>query len=1141
MTSVLRRARVSGWLLAPATLLVAIVIPALAYTLIDSVLRGALPVIQYLVATAYALTATMALLEARAAMGAHDEPPLADLDDPVALAELPTVTAMVSAYLPNEQELVADTIVHLATELRVAPGRLQIILAYNTPEEMPDVEGVLRSLAELNVAFLPLRVPGSHSKSENVNAAIGLIRGEVTVLLDADHRPARDAAVRALRWFRSGYDVVQGRCVIRDHDESWLARIVAVEFEQIYAVSHSGRSLAFDTAVFCGTNGWWRTSVLREIGMDDQMLTEDIDSSVRSLLAGYRIIHDRSIVSTELAPPTAKAWWGQRMRWAQGWFQVTLKHQAAIVRSPRLSGELKLYWTYLLGWRELFPVLSLQIFALLLANALLGRRFEWFYDPFLIITTLLTVIAGPLAALMTYRVALDEHRRDLRGWFFVYAAGSLVYTTVKNTVAMVATVRELIGQRGWIVTRRKAQPRREAVTTTACVALATVAALAAVPVPSAQATQRATETAAVRVPLAPGATTMTLTGRAPVATMTVPLPHDWKTVRGRLHLHWQASPSITPNSTLNVRVNGALVAAAPLSRGRGGIEIPIAPQSAPGDLLQIELVGQLHTRIDAQCCIPDAASGAIVALDPRTTRATVIGTRASGHPLLADLPGSLVSVLGNYATSLYVALPVAPTDLAVRAAALFAGAVARATSSQSVPIKVVSGQSLEQLSALPGQVLRVLPTGTPRATVQRRRDGRLIATLGGRGDGPLRAAWALSRARPRFLTGGAARVTTGVDSDVEVAPRTTARLAPVAGRGTGELEFNAGFRLPESRELTDRKAALALNTAFSAPAGGRVSVSLNGVPLMARNLPKQGLGQVRLSIPLVRDDVDANDQRVALGRLVPGDNFLAIKASLPAGQPVGGSGDAQVPEFRVLPSSVLRYESKPRDDRATLDLWPWPFAADDAMADTTFVLPAEPSASELAWSIWTIAEASRWTGTPLAPKIAIAPGSLPGGDVIVLARGRTAPVPLPDGAPVGPREGLLQTYAHDRRQLLVAYGVRALRPLAAGYRSSKVKGLAAVVERSGTVRTLASAPPVPAFETRPLAWKAPAAILVLGVLFLLGFRLRRVRRRLEQLPPPTPADPLQDAEIRAQLDEWERLVAHEGNGAKRHDDANQRP
>src|SRR5205085_6592651 len=102
-------------------------------------------------------------------------------------------------------------------------------------------------------------------------------------------------------------------------------------------------------------------------------------------------------------------------------------------------------------------------------------------DPFLIVTTGLTLVAGPLAAAMTYRVALDSHKRELRRWFVVYAAGSLIYTTMKNTVAMVATVRELIGQRGWIVTSRGPSKRPQAAavtaTTTAVIAVLALAAL----------------------------------------------------------------------------------------------------------------------------------------------------------------------------------------------------------------------------------------------------------------------------------------------------------------------------------------------------------------------------------------------------------------------------------------------------------------------------------------------------------------------------------------------------------------------------------------------------------------------------------------------------------------------------------------
>ena len=58
---------------------------------------------------------------------------------------------------------------------------------------------------------------------------------------------------------------------------------------------------------------------------------------MRVLEAGGRIVNDPGLVSRELAPDTVGALWNQRMRWAQGWFQVSLRHLWPIVRSPGLS------------------------------------------------------------------------------------------------------------------------------------------------------------------------------------------------------------------------------------------------------------------------------------------------------------------------------------------------------------------------------------------------------------------------------------------------------------------------------------------------------------------------------------------------------------------------------------------------------------------------------------------------------------------------------------------------------------------------------------------------------------------------------------------------------------------------------------
>ena len=181
-----------------------------------------------------------------------------------------------------------------------------MILAYNTPESLP-IENVLRDLAAHDSRFCLLRVEESRSKAENVNAALAVATGEIVAVYDADHLPEPDCFRKAWRWLARGYHVVQGRCVIRNFAENWLTRTVAVEFDSIYAISHQGRSNISGTAIFGGSNGYWRRDALRAVGMNPAMLTEDIDSSVRTLLAGRRLIHDRSILSLELAPTRAEA------------------------------------------------------------------------------------------------------------------------------------------------------------------------------------------------------------------------------------------------------------------------------------------------------------------------------------------------------------------------------------------------------------------------------------------------------------------------------------------------------------------------------------------------------------------------------------------------------------------------------------------------------------------------------------------------------------------------------------------------------------------------------------------------------------------------------------------------------------------
>ena len=430
------------------TVLLGVALPFLAYLAADLAgLDLARPV--YLVVVG-ALLLTAALIWVEGFLARHpDQPP----DEPV--TPYPAASAIIAAYLPNEAATIVETV---EAFLRLDyPGPLQIVLAYNTPQPMP-VENVFAEIAQRDPRFVPYRVEVSTSKAQNVNAALGLVTGEFVGVFDADHHPDADSFRRAWRWLSSGYDVVQGHCVVRNGDASWVARTVAVEFESIYAVSHPGRARLHGFGIFGGSNGYWRTDLLRLVRMHGFMLTEDIDSSLRVVEGGGKIAVDPALVSRELAPTTLQALWKQRMRWAQGWFQVSLKHLRRGWRSEALTLRQKLGFTFLLGWREVYPWLSLQAFPLVAYFAWkagsLGQL-DWLI-PVFVLTTLFTLSVGPGQTWFAWRLAVPELRRH-GGWFVGYLAiASVFYTELKNVIARVAQVKEAMGDRQWTVTSRTA-------------------------------------------------------------------------------------------------------------------------------------------------------------------------------------------------------------------------------------------------------------------------------------------------------------------------------------------------------------------------------------------------------------------------------------------------------------------------------------------------------------------------------------------------------------------------------------------------------------------------------------------------------------------------------------------------------------
>lgn len=431
-------------------LLLLVALPTAFDVTLARVHPGLVAWLQYIVTGVYALTSMMLVWEAVAAWRLRAGERREAVGEP---PPLPACTAIIAAYLPNEQDIILETIRHMLASVDVPPDRFQVILAYNTPESLA-VEADLQEIAARDPRLLPLRVSGSKSKAENVNAALGAATGEIVAVYDADHWPAPDCFCRAWRRLSAGADMVQGRCLIRNHGQNWLTRTVAIEFDTIYTVSHPGRASLSGNAIFGGSNGYWRRETLARLELNPAMLTEDIDVSLRSLLSGCRLVHDPGLGSAELAPLRLDHWINQRKRWAQGWLEVALKHTGALMRSPHFTVRQKAMWFYLLAWREVYPALAIQFFPLVFTSLLTGIKIHWFGSPWLIAAAVLNWGSGPFVLLATYACAPPRTRRGLGAWYWSYGLCGLVYTTLKVTVTLAAQVSHLQRNREWVTTPR---------------------------------------------------------------------------------------------------------------------------------------------------------------------------------------------------------------------------------------------------------------------------------------------------------------------------------------------------------------------------------------------------------------------------------------------------------------------------------------------------------------------------------------------------------------------------------------------------------------------------------------------------------------------------------------------------------------
>jgi cellulose synthase (UDP-forming) len=288
-------------------------------------------------------------------------------------ADAPSVDVFVPSY-NEEPELLATTL-SAALAMDYPADRLTVYLLDDggTDEKCNADNFVAASAARERRAQLQKLCAGLgctyltrerniSAKAGNLNNGLANSSGDLVVVFDADHAPARNFLTETIGYF--GEDpklfLVQTPHFFINPDplERNLKTFKAMpsENEMFYGIIQRGLD-KWNASFFCGSAAVLRRTALQTTsGFSGRSITEDAETAITLHATGWNSIYVDKPLIAGLQPATFASFIGQRSRWAQGMMQILIYHRPMLKSGLSLPQRL-CYSSSALFW--LFPFVRL--------------------------------------------------------------------------------------------------------------------------------------------------------------------------------------------------------------------------------------------------------------------------------------------------------------------------------------------------------------------------------------------------------------------------------------------------------------------------------------------------------------------------------------------------------------------------------------------------------------------------------------------------------------------------------------------------------------------------------------------------------------------------------------------------------------
>lgn len=346
----------------------------------------------------------------------------------------PGVSILIAAY--NEQDSIVSTVESIARQ--AYPGELEVFVV-----DDGSTDHTLRELSRLRYPWLRvIDMKKNGGKSRALNAALALVRHDLTITLDADsllHRGALANVIARLMSDPAETAAVAGAVLTRNSRVNLVTKVQEWDYFHGIAAIKRLQSLYHGTLVAQGAFSVYRTAVLREAGGWPDCVGEDIVLTWSILRQGYRVGFAEDAVAFTNVPTTLKQLVRQRQRWSRGLIEAFRYHWPLLFHA-RMT-------TLFIWWNLAFPVLDLAYTLVFVPGILLALvGVFWLAGPM----TLLVLPLGMLVNLAMFRVQSGMFEtqglkvRSNPGGFFAYV---LVYSLVLQPACVLGYFKELLGAR----------------------------------------------------------------------------------------------------------------------------------------------------------------------------------------------------------------------------------------------------------------------------------------------------------------------------------------------------------------------------------------------------------------------------------------------------------------------------------------------------------------------------------------------------------------------------------------------------------------------------------------------------------------------------------------------------------------------